>query len=130
MLTERTFLTLLPWWLFGYLAAALWVCLCMRWARPACALFYVTLGAPSVAMATVVLKQFLPTLLCEFIFIEYLLVILSWASAALFGVGRFSRATQTLAWCGLWLPLAFLARLISSFVKHGSNADRRGSGRD
>lgn len=126
MPTDRTLSGLLPWWLFGYVAAALWVCVLARWWRVASSLAILCFGAPAVTLVTVATQQFLPPLLCEIFFVEYLLVVLRQASEALFGSAVSSRTVDALLVHGLLRPLLGLWALCPPYPrKQGPKAAHR-----
>jgi hypothetical protein len=111
MLTDRTLADLLPWWLFGYLALAHLVCALVGWRQAARSLAQVGIGAPMVAFGTVFAQQFLPSLVCEILFVEYLLVILSQASVSLFGAAATQKTIVALLMHGVMRPVIGLVAL-------------------
>jgi hypothetical protein len=114
MLTDRTLSGLLPWWLFGYVATALWLCMLVGWSRIARSLAIVFFGAPAVTLGTLAAQQFMPPLVCELLFVQYLLVVLTQASSALFGSAVTHKTVQAMLVYGLLRPLLWLADLCLS----------------
>jgi hypothetical protein len=125
MLTDRTLAGLLPWWLFGYLALAQLVCALVGWRQAARSLAQVVIGAPMVALGTVVVQQILPSLVCEILFVEYLLVILSQASVSLFGAAATQRTIVAVLVHGVMRPVFGLVALC--IVRTGRRTSRASS---
>lgn len=111
MFTDRTLAGLLPWWLFGYVAVVLLLAaLAGRW-RMARSLALVLFGAPAVALGTVAAQQFLPRLVCEILFFQYLIVVLTQASRVLFGAAAMQRTITAMLVHGVLRPVFDLAVL-------------------
>ncbi len=111
MLTDRTLADLLPWWLFGYLALAHLVCALVGWRQAARSLAQVVIGAPIVALGMLFAQQSLPSLVCEILFSEYLLVILAQPSVSLFGGATTQTTIVALLVHGVMRPVTSLAAL-------------------
>ena len=128
MLTDRTLSGLLPWWLFGYVAASLWFCVLASWSNMARSLAILCLGAPAVTLGTVAAQQFLSPLVCEILFVQYLLVVLTQASTALFGAAVTSKTVHAMLVHGLLRPLLWLAVvcLSSHWEQKPEVLDRKG----